>query len=93
MGYLMVCKWKFPSLKSFRLAKIPSFHWVFIGAVVAVIFLYAIIHFFPYVLAFISWGYILLALILTIIRLIAGKRSKTLKDFEPEEDESDDDHD
>jgi len=34
-----------------------------------------------------SWGYIVLAWILSTIRLIAGKKSKTLEDFEPEDED------
>jgi CDP-diacylglycerol--serine O-phosphatidyltransferase len=35
----------------------------------------------------ITWGYIVLGVILSVIRMIAGKKSKTLEDFEPEEEE------
>jgi len=86
LGYLMVCRLKFPSLKFLRF-RIPSFHLVFLAIVAAVLMLYGILYFFPLVLAFISWSYILLALTLSFIRLIAGKKSKTLEDFEPEPDD------
>jgi CDP-diacylglycerol--serine O-phosphatidyltransferase len=86
LGYLMVCRLKFPSLKSLHF-RIPSFHWVFLAVVVAVSVLYGILYFFPLILAFVSWFYIVVAFILTIIRLIAGKKSKTLEEFEPEPDD------
>lgn len=87
LGYLMVCRLKFPSMKMLRLS-IPSFHLAFLTVVIAVLFLYGILYFFPFILALISWVYILVSLILSLIRLIAGKKSKTLEEFEPEpEDE------
>lgn len=86
LGYLMVCRLKFPSLKSLHFP-IPSFRWVFFAGVLAVFVLYGILYFFPLILLFVAWGYIVAALILTLIRLIAGKKSKTLEEFEPEPDD------
>ncbi|MBN1914845.1 MAG: CDP-alcohol phosphatidyltransferase family protein [Parachlamydiales bacterium] len=86
IGYLMVSRWKFPSLKAlhFRVAK---FHLVFLTVLFAVFILYGFLYYFPIALALISWGYVLIGLILAIIRKIAGKRSKTLIDFEPDNDD------
>lgn len=86
LGYLMVCRLKFPTLKMLHL-KVPSFHIVFLTVVMAVFILYGILYFFSLILAFVSWGYIGASLVLSIIRLIAGKKSKTLEDFEPDDDE------
>ena len=86
LGYLMVCRLKFPSLKILHF-RIPSFHLAFLTVVVAVFILYGILYFFALVLAIVSWGYILTALVLSMIRMIAGKKSKTLEDFEPEPDD------
>ncbi len=88
LGYMMVCRLKFPSLKFLRF-RIPSFHLAFLTVVVAVFTLYGILYFFAEILALIAWSYIILALILSIIRLIAGKKSKTLEEFEPEPDDFD----
>lgn len=88
LGYLMVCRLKFPSLKLLRF-RIPSFHLAFLTVVVAVFVLYGILYFFAEVLALVAWSYVVLALILSVIRLIAGKKSKTLEDFEPEPDDFD----
>jgi CDP-diacylglycerol--serine O-phosphatidyltransferase len=88
LGYLMVCRLKFPSLKVLHL-KIPSFHLAFLAVVVAVFVLYGILYFFAEILALFSWSYVALALVLSFIRLIAGKKSKTLVDFEPEPDDFD----
>ncbi|HSX38839.1 MAG TPA: CDP-alcohol phosphatidyltransferase family protein [Chlamydiales bacterium] len=86
LGYFMVCRLKFPSLKMLHF-QIPSFHLAFLAVITAVFILYGILYFFAVVLAFTSWSYIILALILSLIRLIAGKKSKTLEDFEPEPDD------
>ena len=67
--------------------RIPSFQLAFLTVVIAVFILYGILYFFAVILALAAWSYVLLALILSIIRLIAGKKSKTLEDFEPEPDD------
>jgi CDP-diacylglycerol--serine O-phosphatidyltransferase len=89
LGYFMVCRLKFLSLKSLKI-RVPSFHLALIAVAITVGVLYGILHFFALVLALVSWGYILVALTLTVIRKIAGRKSKTLKEFEPEEDDLDD---
>lgn len=88
VGYLMVCRLKFPSMKVLHF-RIPSFHLAFLSVVVAIFVLYGILYFFALILVLISWGYIILGLILSLIRLVAGKKSKTLEDFEPEPDDFD----
>jgi CDP-diacylglycerol--serine O-phosphatidyltransferase len=86
IGYLMVCRLKFPSLKVLRL-RIPTFHLAFLTMVGAVFILYGFLYFFAVILALFSWGYVFIGLILSIIRMIAGKKSKTLEEFEPEPDD------
>ncbi len=86
LGYLMVSRLKFPSSKALHF-RVPSFQLVFFTVIAAVIFLYGILHFFSLILLAISWGYVILGLILATIRLIAGKKSKTLEDFEPDEED------
>ncbi|HSW72655.1 MAG TPA: CDP-alcohol phosphatidyltransferase family protein [Chlamydiales bacterium] len=86
LGYLMVSRWKFPRLKMLHF-HVPSFPLVFLTVVITVFVLYGIFHYFSIVLAILSWTYILVALILSIIRIIAGKKSKTLEEFEPEPDD------
>ncbi len=88
LGYFMVSRWKFPSLKVLHF-RVPSFHLAFLTVVIAVFVLYGILHYFSIVLAVLSWAYIVAALVLSLIRLIAGKKSKTLEDFEPEPEDSD----
>lgn len=86
LGYLMISKWKFPSLKTLHI-RVPSFHLVLFTVILAIFILYGIFYYLPLVLIIGSLGYILTGCILTIIRLIAGKKSKTLVDFEPEYDD------
>lgn len=86
LGYLMVCRLKFPSLKMLHF-RIPSFQLAFLTVLIAVFILYGILYFFAVILAFAIWSYVAVALTLSIIRMIAGKKSKTLEDFEPEPDD------
>jgi CDP-diacylglycerol--serine O-phosphatidyltransferase len=86
LGYLMVCRLKFPSIKMLHF-KIPSFHLAFLMVVTAVFVLYGILYFFALLLALATWSYIAVSLILSFIRMIMGKKSKTLEEFEPEPDD------
>jgi CDP-diacylglycerol---serine O-phosphatidyltransferase len=88
LGYLMVSRWKFPSLKMLQI-RIPSFYLVLVTVATSIFLLYGILHFFSFVLAFVSWGYIIISFILSMIRIIAGKKSKTLEGFEREDDDFD----
>jgi len=83
LGYLMISRWKFPSVKALEF-RVPSFQLVFVTVVIAIFILYGVLYYFPIMLLIATWGYILIAFILSIIRLIAGKKSKTLVDFEPD---------
>jgi len=86
LGFFMVSRWKFPSLKALHF-RVPSFQLVLMTVVLAIFVLYGMLHFFPVMLVVISWGYLTVGWALSIIRLIAGKKSKTLEDFEPDEDD------
>lgn len=86
LGYCMVCRLKFPSLKMLHF-RVPSFHLAFLSVVFAIFLLYGVLYFFPLIFVALSWSYIALALILSLVRWVAGNKSKTLEDFEPEPDE------
>lgn len=86
LGLLMVSRWKFPSLKALHF-KLPSLQLVLLMVIVAIFLLYGILHFFPVLLLGLTWGYIILGVILSVIRLVAGKKSKTLEDFEPDDED------
>lgn len=88
LGYLMISRWKFPSLKMLHV-RVASYQLVLGTVILTLVLLYGLLYFFPIIMLGASWGYILLALSLSVARLIAGKKSKTLVDFEPEEEEKD----
>lgn len=86
LGYFMISRWKFPSLKSLHV-RVASFQVVLATAVTAVLIFYTILHHFPAIFFLIPWSYLVISFILSIIRLISGKKSKTLEDFESEADD------
>lgn len=86
VGSLMISKCKFPSFKTLRI-KIDSFYLVVVTVIAAIFTLYGIIHHFALVYSAVSWGYLVLGCLLTLIRLIAGKKLKTLEDFDPDGEE------
>lgn len=86
LGYLMVSRWKFPSLKSFNF-RVKSFHLAFLTVILASFMLYGALYYFSIALMLISWGYIALAMVLAVVRKVAFRKSKTLEDFEPEKEE------
>lgn len=89
LGYCMISRWKFPSVKTLEI-KIKSFQAVFLTVLSAVLIFYGILHYFPLVFLVLAWGYIFIAWTLSLIRIIAGRKSKTLEDFEPEDDDLED---
>ncbi len=88
IGYFMISRWKFPSLKNLHI-RVASFHVVFLTVVAAVFIIYGFLTHFSAVFFLVSWAYLIIAWILSIARLIAGKKAKTLEDYEPapEDDE------
>jgi CDP-diacylglycerol---serine O-phosphatidyltransferase len=87
-GYLMISRIKFPSSKALHF-RVPSFHLMFLTVMLAIFLFYGILYLFPFVMIATTWSYIAVALTLSLIRLIAGKKSKTLEDFEPDEEDDD----
>lgn len=86
LGYLMVSRWKFPSLKMLHF-KIPSFPTAFLITLFTVALFFGVLYHFPIAMLSITWGYIALGLILSATRWIAGKRAAMLQDFEPDEED------
>jgi len=86
LGYLMISRIKFPSSKALHF-KMPSFQLVFVAVLGVICSLYGVLYYFKETLLIITVSYILIALILAVIRKIAGKKSKTLVDYEPEEED------
>jgi len=86
LGYFMVSRWKFPSAKALNV-RLSSFQLVFLTVILAVFVIYGVLYFLPVMLAVVTWGYILIAWTLSIIRVIAGRKSKTLEDYEPDQED------
>lgn len=86
LGYLMVSKWKFPSLKSLQV-RVASFRLVFLTVLTAVLLFYGVLHHFPLIFFAVTWSYLIVALVIAIVRKITGKASPTLSDFEPDPEE------
>jgi CDP-diacylglycerol--serine O-phosphatidyltransferase len=90
IGYFMVSRWKFPSLKNLDV-RVASFQIVFLTVIGAALIIYGLLTHFALVFFGLSWAYLGIAWILSLVRIIAGKRAKVLEDFEPaSEDEEQD---
>lgn len=86
LGYFMISRWKFPSVKSLRI-RVASFRVILLTVILAVVIFYGLLHYFALVFVILAWSYIVIAWILSLIRVIAGRRTKALEDFEPEPEE------
>lgn len=86
LGYLMISRWKFPSVKTFRIP-VKSFQLVFLTVACALFILYGLVNEFALVFFLASWGYILVSMILSFVRFFVGKKAKTLEEFEPDDSE------
>lgn len=89
LGYFMISRWRFPSLKALHI-RVASFQMVFFIVVIAVFIFYGILYHFPLLLFLGCWGYLLVSFALSLIRITTGKKSKTLEDFEPDTEEYED---
>ncbi len=91
LGYCMISRWKFPSAKTLQI-RVASFRMVFLTVLAAVLIFFGILHHFALVFFILAWGYVFIAWTFAIIRKIAGHKSKTLEEFEPEPDDLEDEH-
>ena len=90
LGYCMISRWKFPSIKTLEI-RVASFRVLFFTVLAAVLIFYGVLHYFSLIFLVLSWGYVCVAWTLAIIRKIAGRKSRTLEEFEPEPDDLEDD--
>lgn len=88
LGYFMISRWKFPSLKNLHI-RVASFRVVFLTVIFAALLFYGLLNHFALLFFCCSWIYLGIAGILSLIRLISGRKSKTLEDFEPDPDDLD----
>jgi len=86
LAFLMVSKLKFPSFKNLRF-KVSSFLILLLTTFTAALLLGGLVNYFPFVFAAISWLYVFVSLLLSLIRVISGKRIKALEDFEPDSED------
>lgn len=86
IGYLMISRFRFPSLKNIHF-RVPSFNLVFFATLIAMLVVYGVLFYLSILLLILSWGYVLLGLTLGFIRMIKGRKTKTLEDFDPEDPE------
>lgn len=90
IGYFMISRWKFPSLKNLHI-RVGDFQVVFLTVIAAVFIIYGLLTHFAIVFFCLSWAYLTIAWALSIARLIAGKRVKALEDYEPDPDDDEED--
>lgn len=90
IGYFMVSRWKFPSLKNLDV-RVASFQVVFLTVISAALIIYGLLTHFALVFFGLSWAYLVVAWILSLVRIVAGKRAKVLEDFEPASEEEEQD--
>lgn len=89
VAYLMISRWRFPSAKTMQF-RLPIFQLMLLAVIGAIVLLYGVLYFLSMLVLIFSWGYIISGITLSIIRKIAGRKSKKLVDFEP--DPEDDQH-
>lgn len=85
LAYLMVSRWRFPSLKSINI-RVRSLRLVIVIATLSSIILVMALNSFPLALLFVSWGYVLAAWSSAIIRLAQGKRRAAIDETEEKEE-------
>ena len=71
VAYLMISKWRFPSVKSWRFH--PSFSWTFGWIFIVSFVLFGLFHYFSLLLVIISWGYIFFCLGWNMLRKVRRK--------------------
>ncbi|MCF7852369.1 MAG: phosphatidylcholine/phosphatidylserine synthase [Simkaniaceae bacterium] len=73
IGYLMICRWKFPSLKSLHIG-VPSFFVMFLTVIAAIFLLYGVLYYLPIMLVCVSFLYLIVGLCLSITRFIKARK-------------------
>jgi len=86
LGYFMISRWRFPSLKALHI-RVASFQLVVLVGVTGVATFYGVLYHFPVVFIIAAWGYVLVGWMLSLARIIAGRRTHRLADFEPSSSE------
>ncbi len=74
LGYLMVCRARFPSLKSVQV-RMPSFHLVFWTVLAVVSLFYGMMYHFAVTLLVVCWAYLAISLGLMVARVISRPKA------------------
>ncbi len=75
VGYMMVSKWRFVSVKNLHLSS-ASFSLVFFSVMLAIFILYGLLYYISILLFVLSWGYIFLSFIANMRPSVRKKRNK-----------------
>lgn len=81
LGYLMISRWRFPSLKSLHI-RVANFPVVVLTVISAVVVFYGIFYQFSLLFFLASWGYVFAALILAIWGMFHPTKDETISEEE-----------
>ncbi len=87
LGYFMASRWKFPSLKALHF-RVRSYEAVALLAVMTPLLIYGTLNYFTFVLTVVSWGYFTISFILSLTRLMLGRRVALLDEFQIDDEDS-----
>jgi CDP-diacylglycerol--serine O-phosphatidyltransferase len=77
LAYLMVSRWKFPSLKNFHF-NVPSFDLIFLSVILTIITFYGVLYYLPIGVFCLTLAYLVFGGVLTVIRFFQMRRFKKL---------------
>ncbi len=77
LAYLMVSRWKFPSLKNFHF-KVPSFDLIFLSVILAIVIFYGVLYYLPLGILGLTLGYLIFGAILTFVRFLQARKFRKL---------------
>jgi CDP-diacylglycerol--serine O-phosphatidyltransferase len=76
IAYLMVSKIKFPSQKTLHIQRPFSFKYLFLGSLLTISIFYGLFYYLAIFLLVLSWGYIIVSLLLAFNRFLTKRRRK-----------------
>ena len=77
----MISQWKFPSVKTLEI-QVASFQTLFLTVIAAALIFYGILHHFALIFLVLSWGYIFIAFIFSLLRFFSRQRGGRLEEVE-----------
>lgn len=77
LAYLMVSRWKFPSLKNFHF-RVPSFEMIFLSVVLAIVVFYGVLYYLPIGILGMTVGYLVFGAGLTFVRFLQARKFRKL---------------